>query len=87
MSDATTLLVPIGTEVNAVCARCSVLPPTIGRLTRLVTFDMSYNQLEAIPTEIGQCVRLSTLDLQHNKLAELPETIGNLRQLTRIGLR
>ncbi len=63
------------------------LPSSIGRLTGLVTFDMSYNQLESIPEEIGECRQLSTLDLQHNKLANLPESIGNLKHLTRIGLR
>ena len=53
----------------------------------MITFDMSYNQLENIPDAIGECVQLTTLDLQHNKLATLPESIGNLTQLTRIGLR
>ena len=63
------------------------LPPTIGKLTKLVTLDMSYNQLERLPEEIGSCSRLSSVDLQHNKLTCLPETIGQLKSLVRLGLR
>ena len=59
----------------------------MGNLTRLVTFDMSYNQLELIPEEIGACTQLTTLDLQHNKLRTLPESLGQLKSLSRIGLR
>ena len=59
----------------------------VGRLVKLVTFDISHNHLEHLPEAIGHCVRLSTLDLQHNELIDIPETIGNLRALTRLELR
>ena len=59
----------------------------VGRLVKLVTFDISHNHLEHLPEAIGNCVRLSTLDLQHNELVDVPETIGNLRALTRLELR
>ena len=59
----------------------------VGRLVKLVTFDVSHNHLEHLPAAIGNCVRLSTLDLQHNELIDIPETIGNLRALTRLELR
>ena len=65
----------------------SHLPSTIGKLTKLVTLDMSYNQLEHLPEEIGSCSRLSSVDLQHNKLTSLPESVGQLKSLVRLGLR
>jgi hypothetical protein len=40
------------------------IPPLIGKLTRLVTLDMSYNHLEHLPEEIGECRLLSSVDLQ-----------------------
>lgn len=63
------------------------LPPSIGKLTRLVTLDMSYNHLEHLPEELGKCRQLSSVDLQHNKLLDLPESIGELTNLVRLGLR
>lgn len=59
----------------------------VGKLVKLVTFDISHNHLEHLPEAIGNCVHLSTLDLQHNELLDIPDTIGNLRALTRLELR
>ena len=39
----------------------SKLPGSIGRLERLVTLDMSYNQLEHLPPELGCCRSLNSL--------------------------
>ena len=61
------------------------LPASIGQLDKLVTLDLSFNQLETLPPEIGLCRQLSSIDLQHNKLTTLPESVGQLTNLTRSG--
>lgn len=47
-----------------------------GNLTKLVTIDISYNELEEIPAEIGNCTLVTSLDLQYNKLKTIPDSIG-----------
>lgn len=63
------------------------LPGGMGKLTLLVTLDVSNNHIEHLPSEIGNCTQLTTLDVHHNELLDIPSTIGNLINLTRIGLR
>ncbi|XP_071710718.1 plant intracellular Ras-group-related LRR protein 4-like [Rutidosis leptorrhynchoides] len=63
------------------------LPDSIGKLSGLVTLDLSENRLVALPSSIGGLLSLKKLDLHSNKIIELPESIGNLFSLTHLNLR
>ncbi|MCG2785759.1 MAG: leucine-rich repeat domain-containing protein [Anaerolineae bacterium] len=57
------------------------LPESIGKLKRLTSLNLSYNQLTALPDSIGQLTQLQTLYLSNNQLTALPDSIGQLTQL------
>ncbi|CAA0809366.1 Plant intracellular Ras-group-related LRR protein 4 [Striga hermonthica] len=63
------------------------LPDSIGKLTNLITLDLSENRISALPDTIGALLSLQTLDLHGNMIGDLPETIGNLLSLIRLDLR
>ncbi|KAL5976889.1 Plant intracellular Ras-group-related LRR protein 4 [Asimina triloba] len=63
------------------------LPDSIGKLSGLVTLDLSENRIVALPSTIGGLSTLTKLDLHSNRLAELPVSICNLFHLQFLDLR
>ncbi|PIA46601.1 hypothetical protein AQUCO_01500261v1 [Aquilegia coerulea] len=63
------------------------LPDSIGKLSGLVTLDLSENRIATLPTTIGNLFSLTKLELHSNKIAELPDTIGNLLSLIYLDIR
>ncbi|KAI3668897.1 hypothetical protein L6452_40114 [Arctium lappa] len=63
------------------------LPDSIGKLSSLITLDLSENRLVALPSSIGGLSSLTKLDLHSNKILELPESIGDLLSLVHLDLR
>uniref|UniRef100_A0A7N0T704 Disease resistance R13L4/SHOC-2-like LRR domain-containing protein n=2 Tax=Kalanchoe fedtschenkoi TaxID=63787 RepID=A0A7N0T704_KALFE len=63
------------------------LPDSIGKLSTLITLDLSENRLAVLPTTIGGLASLTKLDLHSNRISELPDTIGNLFSLVILDLR
>jgi Leucine-rich repeat (LRR) protein len=57
------------------------LPDSIGKLSSLITLDLSENRIVGLPATFGNLSSLSKLDLHSNRITELPETIGNLLSL------
>ena len=57
------------------------LPPAIGKLTRLFSLDLQYNQIETLPAEIGALQTLHMLKLRGNKLPLLPPEMACLSSL------
>ncbi|KAJ4967605.1 hypothetical protein NE237_019454 [Protea cynaroides] len=62
------------------------LPESIGKLSALVTLDLSENRIVALPTTIGRLSSLALLDLHSNKITKLPESIGDLFSLVCLNL-
>ncbi|XP_065856060.1 plant intracellular Ras-group-related LRR protein 4-like [Euphorbia lathyris] len=63
------------------------LPDSIGKLSNLVSLDLSENRIVALPATIGGLSSLTKLDLHSNRIAELPESIGDLLNLVFLDLR
>lgn len=63
------------------------LPDSIGKLSSLMTLDLSENRIVALPATIGGLSSLTKLDLHANRIAELPETVGDLLCLIHLDLR
>ncbi|PIN03763.1 Ras suppressor protein (contains leucine-rich repeats) [Handroanthus impetiginosus] len=63
------------------------LPDSIGKLTSLITLDLSENKIVMLPDSIGGLSSLKTLSLNGNKIHELPESIGGLVNLLCLDLR
>ncbi|KAM4118657.1 hypothetical protein ACB094_02G219400 [Castanea mollissima] len=63
------------------------LPDTIGKLSSLISLDLSENRIVALPTTIGGLSSLTKLDLHANRISELPESIGDLLNLIYLDLR
>jgi leucine-rich repeat protein SHOC2 len=62
------------------------LPVNIGKLTNLISLDLSSHQIENIPISIGNMSSLTALDLRNNQLASLPESISNLSNLVSLSV-
>ncbi|CAH9098386.1 unnamed protein product [Cuscuta epithymum] len=62
------------------------LPESIGKLTRLITLDLSENRISSLPASIGKLYSLKKLDLHGNKITDLPDSIGNLLTLINLDL-
>nr|AKQ06195.1 plant intracellular Ras-group-related LRR protein 4 [Momordica charantia] len=63
------------------------LPDTIGKLSSLITLDLSENRLAALPDTIGALSQLKRLDLHANRLSELPGPFTDLTSLVCLDLR
>nr|DAD41877.1 TPA_asm: hypothetical protein HUJ06_016200 [Nelumbo nucifera] len=63
------------------------LPDSIGKLSGLITLDLSENRIVALPTTIRGLSSLTRLDLHSNRISELPESIGDLFCLVYLDLR
>ncbi|TQD88156.1 hypothetical protein C1H46_026217 [Malus baccata] len=63
------------------------LPDSIGKLSGLVSLDLSENRILVLPTTIGGLSSLTKLDLHSNRIAQLPDTIGDLLSLVSLDLR
>ncbi|XP_076909207.1 uncharacterized protein LOC143566366 [Bidens hawaiensis] len=63
------------------------LPDSIGKLSTLITLDLSENRLVTLPSSISGISSLTKLDLHSNKIVELPESIGDLLSLIYLDLR
>ncbi|CAO3615597.1 unnamed protein product [Mucor fragilis] len=53
----------------------SILPSSVGSLTKLLRLSVQGNNLEALPSEISRLVELKVLDAQKNNLKSLPKEI------------
>lgn len=62
------------------------LPDSIGKLSSLITLDLSENRITVLPTTIGGLSSLQKLDLHSNKVVELPDSIGDLLNLVYLDL-
>jgi Leucine-rich repeat (LRR) protein len=62
------------------------LPPEIGKLTYLHTFQMPQNKLTTVPRELGNLRYLHTLDLSANKISSIPTGLNGLKNLTSLKL-
>ncbi|RRT50056.1 hypothetical protein B296_00045296 [Ensete ventricosum] len=63
------------------------LPDSIGKLSGLVTLDLSENRIVALPTTIGSLFSLTRLDLHSNRISQVPDSIGDLCSLLFLDLR
>ncbi|XP_060191736.1 plant intracellular Ras-group-related LRR protein 4-like [Lycium barbarum] len=62
------------------------IPDSIGKLSSLITLDLSENRITVLPTTIGGLSSLQKLDLHSNKIVELPDSIGDLLNLVYLDL-
>ncbi|XP_041018178.1 plant intracellular Ras-group-related LRR protein 4-like [Juglans microcarpa x Juglans regia] len=62
------------------------LPDSIGKLSSLITLDLSDNRIVALPDTIGGLSSLTKLDLHSNRISELPDAIGDLLNLIYLDL-
>ncbi|KAL3527318.1 hypothetical protein ACH5RR_011974 [Cinchona calisaya] len=62
------------------------LPDSLGKLSSLITLDLSQNRIMALPDTIGALSSLQKLDLRSNRIIELPESIGDLLNLVCLDL-
>ncbi|KAE9596828.1 hypothetical protein Lal_00007457 [Lupinus albus] len=63
------------------------LPDSIGKLSSLVTLDLSENRIMTLPSTIGGLSSLTRFDLHANRITELPDSIGNILSLVYLDLR
>ncbi|NGX58823.1 MAG: hypothetical protein K940chlam3_01731 [Chlamydiae bacterium] len=72
------------TELDLSQKQIKILPPEIGKLTRLESLDLSKNELRELPSEIGLLTNLIELGLHVNILTKLPPEIKNLKNLNAV---
>ncbi|TXG59248.1 hypothetical protein EZV62_013821 [Acer yangbiense] len=63
------------------------LPDSIGKLSGLISLDLSDNRIVALPVTIGGLSSLTRLDLHSNRISEIPDSIGDLLSLVFLDLR
>ncbi|KAI3972101.1 hypothetical protein MKX01_021519 [Papaver californicum] len=63
------------------------LPDSFGKLTSLISLDLSENRITVLPAKIGSLSSLTRLDLHSNRIEELTEAIGDLFSLVFLDLR
>ncbi|CAI9110435.1 OLC1v1010454C1 [Oldenlandia corymbosa var. corymbosa] len=62
------------------------LPDSLGKLSSLISLDLSENRIVALPDTIGGLSSLQKLDLRGNRIVELPESVGDLLNLVYLNL-
>lgn len=64
------------------------LPLTIGKLTNLLTLNLSgnFSDLKELPETFGELINLRELDLSNNQIHALPNTFGRLEKLVKLNL-
>ncbi|KAJ8550165.1 hypothetical protein K7X08_033872 [Anisodus acutangulus] len=62
------------------------IPDSLGKLSNLVTLDLSANRIAVLPTTIVGLSSLQKLDLHGNRIVELPYSIGDLLNLVYLDL-
>ncbi|XP_011014476.1 PREDICTED: plant intracellular Ras-group-related LRR protein 4-like [Populus euphratica] len=72
---------------NKLMDKVDWLPDSIGKLSSLVTLDLSDNRIVALPDTIGGLSSLTKLDLHANRIGELPVSIGDLLSLVVLDVR
>lgn len=72
---------------NKLADKVDWLPDSIGKLSSLITLDLSENRLVVLPDTIGGLSSLTKLDLHSNKISQLPDSIGDLLSLVCLDLR
>ncbi|GJV44206.1 plant intracellular Ras-group-related LRR protein 4-like protein [Tanacetum coccineum] len=72
---------------NKLMEQIEWLPDSIGKLSTLITLDLSENRLVTLPSSISGLSSLTKLDLHSNRIIELPESIGDLLSLVFLDLR
>ncbi|KAD7479128.1 hypothetical protein E3N88_02264 [Mikania micrantha] len=60
------------------------LPDSIGKLSSLITLDLSENRLVTLPSSISSLSSLTKLDLHSNKIIELPESLESIGSLVNL---
>ncbi|KAF6154261.1 hypothetical protein GIB67_026717 [Kingdonia uniflora] len=66
---------------NKLLDSVSWLPDSLGKLSGLLTLDLSQNSIVTLPDTIGNLASLTKLDLRSNRISELPESIINMFSL------
>ena len=64
----------------------SIIPEEITNLTRLLTLDLSGQEIDTVPDFIGKLSQLTKLDLSDNNISSLPTSITKLTQLVELNL-
>ncbi|GKV30230.1 hypothetical protein SLEP1_g39068 [Rubroshorea leprosula] len=72
---------------NKLADQVEWLPDSIGKLSTLITLDLSENRIVTLPDTIGGLSSLTKLDLHSNRIAQLPDSIGDLLSLLSLDLR
>ncbi|MCD7472547.1 Plant intracellular Ras-group- LRR protein 4 [Datura stramonium] len=62
------------------------IPDSLGKLSNLVTLDLSENRIAVLPATIGGLSSLQKLDLHGNRIVELPDSVGDLLNLVYLDL-
>ncbi|KAK4261976.1 hypothetical protein QN277_027599 [Acacia crassicarpa] len=63
------------------------LPDSLGKLSYLISLDLSDNRIVALPSTIGGLSSLTRLDLHSNRITELPDSMGDLLSLLYLDVR
>lgn len=68
------------------CGKSIVLPPEIGRLKRLETFDAYGCNMVGLPEEFGELINLKIVNLNENNFTVFPKEILALKKLESLAL-
>ncbi|WJX88287.1 Plant intracellular Ras-group-related LRR protein 4 [Trifolium repens] len=71
---------------NKLMDKVDWLPDSLGKLSSLITLDLSQNRIINLPFTIGKLSSLTHLDLHSNQIKELPDSIENLINLTHLNV-
>ena len=75
------------TELNLAFNDITVLPDTIGNLTKLKYLNVRSNKIKTLPDTIRGLTALETLYIVNNNIEVFPNEIAKLKQLTKLDLK